>query len=154
MDPPDGDYGDDNNNSMLTTVTYKGRRALFAGDARKKRMEEFLRTAPGDIDFIKLPHHGDGNKALYSLLRGCAPRWAVATVSEAEVLEPVLRPAGPRMKNRLFPTGKGRRYFVETQGVHVFFSKLKPQWRQVMRMRPFPLGTRTVRPQPGQRKKA
>ena len=41
--------------------------------------------------------------------------------------------------------------FSRTQ---VFFSKLKPQWRQVMRMRPFPLGTRTVRPQPGQRKKA
>ena len=107
MDPPDGDYGDDNNNSMLTTVTYKGRRALFAGDARKKRMEEFLRTAPGDIDFIKLPHHGDGNKALYSLLRGCAPKWAVATVSEAEVLEPELTELLDNLNVTLYRTCEG-----------------------------------------------
>ena len=107
VDPPDGDYGDDNNNSMLTTVTYKGRRALFAGDARKKRMEEFLRTAPGDIDFIKLPHHGDGNKALYSLLRGCAPKWAVATVSEAEVLEPELTELLDNLNVTLYRTCEG-----------------------------------------------
>ncbi len=107
VDPPDGDYGDDNNNSMLTTVTYKGRKALFAGDARKKRMEEFLRTAPGDIDFIKLPHHGDGNKALYSLLRGCAPKWAVATVSEAEVLEPELTELLDNLNVTLYRTCEG-----------------------------------------------
>ena len=107
VDPPDEDYGDDNNNSALTTVTYRGRSLLFAGDARKKRMEEFLRTAPGEFDFIKLPHHGDGNKALYSLLRSCSPKWAVATVSEAEVLEPELTELLDKLGVALYRTCDG-----------------------------------------------
>ena len=90
IDPPDEDYGDDNNNSALMTVTYKGHNLLFLGDARKKRMEEFLLVAQREYDFIKLPHHGDGNKALYSLLRRSAPLWAAETVSETEVVEPEL----------------------------------------------------------------
>ena len=90
VDPPDEDYGDDNNNSALTTVTYRGHSLLFLGDARKKRMEEFLRSVPENCDFIKLPHHGDGNKALYSLLRSCTPIWAAATVSGEETMEPEL----------------------------------------------------------------
>ena len=90
VDPPDEDYGDDNNNSTITTVTYRGHNLLFMGDARKKRVEELLLRAEDSYDFIKLPHHGDGNKALYSLLRRAAPKWAAETVSEKEVVEPEL----------------------------------------------------------------
>ena len=104
VDPPDENYGDDNNNSA---ITYRGHRLLLFGDARKKRMEEFLRTAPDSCDFVKLPHHGDGNKALYSLLRLCTPAWAAATVSEAEAVEPELVELLDKLGTGLLLTSKG-----------------------------------------------
>jgi len=90
VDPPNTDYGDDNNNSAVTTVSYREHRLLFLGDAKKKRIEEYLDTAQGGCDFVKLPHHGDWNKALESLLRRSAPRWAAATVLSSEDVAPEL----------------------------------------------------------------
>ncbi len=90
VDPPDKNYGDDNNNSMLTTVTYKDRRLLFLADARKKRLEEFLSSAERGYDLIKLPHHGDSNKPLLRLLRETRPAWAVEMLSRQETVEPEL----------------------------------------------------------------
>ena len=107
VDPPDEDYGDDNNNSALTTITYRGHTMLFLGDARRKRMEEFLRSVPGSCDFIKLPHHGDGNKALYSLLRSCTPEWAAVTVSEEETVEAELVELLDRLGVVLYRTSEG-----------------------------------------------
>ena len=118
VDPPDEDYGDDNNNSVVTTVTYRGHTLLFLGDARKKRMEEFLRSAPDSCDFIKLPHHGDGNKALYSLLRSCTPVWAAATVSGEDAVEPELAELLDRLGVVLYRTSDGPvRVFWDTDGL-------------------------------------
>ena len=89
-DPPDRNYGDDNNNSLLTTVTWKGKNLLFLGDAKKKRMEEFLTAAEDAYAFIKLPHHGDSCKPLLQLIRQSSPVWAVETVSAFEAVEPEL----------------------------------------------------------------
>ena len=90
VDPPDRDYGDDNNNSMLVTVAYRGSRLLFLADARKKRMEEFLSVAEQGYDLIKLPHHGDSNKPLLRLLRETLPAWTVELLSRQETVEPDL----------------------------------------------------------------
>lgn len=87
VDPPDKDYGDDNNNSMVLTVTWEGRRLLFLGDAEKKRMEEFLDAAEKSYDLIKLPHHGDSCNPLLKLLRRTGPQWAVECVSADEIIE-------------------------------------------------------------------
>ena len=106
-DPPDQDYGDDNNNSIVTTITYMGRRLLFLGDARKKRVEEFLKAAEESYDFVKLPHHGDGNKALYSLLRKTSPVWAAATISAAETIDPELQELLDKLNITLYCTVNG-----------------------------------------------
>ena len=42
LDPPDIDYGDDNNNSLVTTVTWREASFLLLGDAKKNRLNEFL----------------------------------------------------------------------------------------------------------------
>ncbi len=89
-DPPDRNYGDDNNNSLILTVTWRGENLLFLGDARKKRMEEFRTVAESRYAFVKLPHHGDSCKPLLRLIRETSPAWAVETVSGFEAVEPEL----------------------------------------------------------------
>ena len=106
-DPPDADYGDDNNNSLIVTFTWKGRKLLFLGDARKKRMTEFLNAAEGKYDFVKLPHHGDSCKPLVRLVALTAPAWAVETVSANETVDPELLSALEQVKTELFLTRDG-----------------------------------------------
>ena len=107
VDPADRDYGDDNNNSMLTMICYEGHNLAFLGDAKKLRMEEFLSTAATDYDFIKLPHHGDSNKPILQLISSAQPRAAAATVSEQEVLEKDLIKALQQAGTTLYLTRDG-----------------------------------------------
>lgn len=106
-DPPDRDYGDDNNNSLILTVTWRGESLLFLGDAKKKRMEEFLPVAETAYALVKLPHHGDSCKPLLRLIRDTAPAWAVETVSGFEAVE-------PELLNTL--TGSGTTLFLTRDG--------------------------------------
>jgi len=87
LDPPDIDYGDDNNNSLVTTVTWRETSFLLLGDAKKNRLNEFLDAALDSYELIKLPHHGDSNKPLLKLIAQTTPRYAAATVSPAEEIE-------------------------------------------------------------------
>ena len=81
VDPPDTDYGDDNNNSVITTVCYRDHKLLFLGDAKKKRIEEYLDATQDNCDFVKLPHHGSWNKSLGTLIDRTGLRWAAVTDS-------------------------------------------------------------------------
>ena len=90
VDPPDMDYGDSNNNSAITWLSYRGHRLLFLGDAKKARLEELLEQAEGSVDFLKLPHHGDYNTALKALIKRLCPCWAVVTAASPDELEPEL----------------------------------------------------------------
>lgn len=86
LDPPDIDYGDDNNNSLVTTVTWRETSFLLLGDAKKNRLNEFLNVALDSYELIKLPHHGDSNKPLLKLIAQTTPRYAAATVSPASTV--------------------------------------------------------------------
>ena len=107
LDPPDGNYGDDNNNSLLMTVTWKGKNLLFLGDAQKKRIEELESAALSAYELIKLPHHGDSSKKLEALVESTAPRWAVETVSPFEIVEKSLLESLDAAGTELFLTRDG-----------------------------------------------
>ena len=107
VDPPDRDYGDDNNNSLITTVTWKGERLLFLGDAKKKRMEEFLDAAEESYTLIKLPHHGDSCKPLLRLVEDTEPRWAVEMISVFEIVDQELLRTLEKTGTELFLTRDG-----------------------------------------------
>ncbi len=106
-DPPDTDYGDDNNNSVVTTVTWRGESFLLLGDAKKDRMNEQLDKTPETLELIKLPHHGDGNKPLLKLIGQTRPCYAVATVSPAEEIEDKLLAALAAAGTQVFRTDGG-----------------------------------------------
>lgn len=85
VDAPDEDfYEDDNNYSLITTVTFGGTRFLLMGDALKKRTGEFLYSNAGEehYDLIKMPHHGDYNKKLPDLLAIARPDYVVLTAGK------------------------------------------------------------------------
>ncbi len=107
VDPPDEDYGDDNNDSLLTTVTWNGENFLFLGDAKKLRMEEFEDVALGSYRMVKLPHHGDSCKPLLRLIRRTSPLWAVEMLSAFESVEEPLLEALQETNTELYLTRDG-----------------------------------------------
>lgn len=83
--PQEENYDNDNNYSLITTVTNGENRFLLMGDAQKKRTEEFLesQTAGERYNLIKMPHHGDYNKKLKELFAAARPAYAVLTPDPA-----------------------------------------------------------------------
>lgn len=78
----ENEFNSENNFSLMTTLTFADVRMLFAGDAERERLEEYL-ASPTYTDcprfnLIKIPHHGvDCNRALINLLKDSAPRYCV-----------------------------------------------------------------------------
>ena len=87
----DGEHAaEENNFSLITTVTYGQRSVLLMGDAEKERILEFCQGLAEDasFDLVKIPHHGDYNKALRDLLMACdGLRYCVVHVATAAEVE-------------------------------------------------------------------
>ena len=83
-----GEDDNDNNFSLITTVCHGSLRLVFAGDAEKARIREWLGGESAQAcDFLKLPHHGVYNGALKDLLRRLDPRVAVICDSDKNPAE-------------------------------------------------------------------
>ena len=79
--PQEAVYDNDNNYSLITSVTNDKNRFLLMGDAQKIRTEEFLDSPVSGVryDLVKMPHHGDYNKRLKELFLTVRPQYAVLT---------------------------------------------------------------------------
>ena len=79
-------YADENDYSLILTLRYGDTAFLLCGDAMKERLTEALPAVGGHYDLVKLPHHGEYNKAVESLIKSATPGYAVSCVaSEGEV---------------------------------------------------------------------
>ena len=79
--------GMDNDLSLITTVTHGSQRLLFAGDAEKTRLLEWLKGSPEPCGFVKMPHHGVYNKALPELIQAMKPQFAAICDSDKNPAE-------------------------------------------------------------------
>ena len=80
---PAGDGGQDNNLSLITTLTHGDLRLVFAGDAEKQRIREWLAgDSAQPCDFLKVPHHGVYGAGLRELFSQLDPAYAVICSSE------------------------------------------------------------------------
>lgn len=83
--PPQKSYyeEEDNDFSLIISVTHGENRFLFTGDAEEERLRELY---DGQInlehDFLKVPHHGDSDDLTKTFLNSVNPRYAVITCSE------------------------------------------------------------------------
>lgn len=69
-----------NDNSLVLRVSYRGRHALFTGDAEKHQEAELQQQgAPLQADFLKVGHHGSRTSSTPAFLTAVQPR--LATIS-------------------------------------------------------------------------
>lgn len=69
----------DNDLSLICGISLGEFSALLMGDAEKQRCEDFLTQTQyaGQYDFVKLPHHGNHNKALRDILSASGVKYGV-----------------------------------------------------------------------------
>lgn len=77
----------DNNSSIITELSAKGKSVLFCGDAENARLEEFMSTEIHHYDLIKMPHHGAYHEPLKELVSGCGANYCVITDSDKNPAE-------------------------------------------------------------------
>ena len=76
--PPRIQYEDSNNNSLIVTVEFNGRKALYAGDIREERMREILEDLE-EVDLLKYPYHGRKNELSKEFIQKMKPKMTVIT---------------------------------------------------------------------------
>lgn len=77
---------EDNDFSLVISMTYKEQRFLFAGDSEKERLDELLSQSEFELkhDLLKVPHHGRKEKNSEEFLEAVSPEVAIITCSEEE----------------------------------------------------------------------
>ena len=76
-----GEEGNDNDLSLVTTLTGDGGSYLFAGDLEEDGIAAFLEAGHGRFDVLKVPHHGEKSSNTDELLEAVRPQIAVITDS-------------------------------------------------------------------------
>ena len=76
----------DNNLSLITSVTLPGDALLFTGDAEKERMTQYMDSQYDGTQYtwLKVPHHGRDKKTVSMLLKQFVPKDAVICSSKDE----------------------------------------------------------------------
>ena len=82
----------DNNASLVITVTHGKQILYFAGDAEQLRQEELISELSSagitKTALLKVPHHGVYNDGIDAFLAACAPQNAIITCSDKNPPDP------------------------------------------------------------------
>jgi len=75
----DGDEGNDNDLSLVTSLVVGKDSYLFAGDLEEEGIEAYLSQTHGTFDVLKMPHHGEKSGNTDELLDDVKPQIAIIT---------------------------------------------------------------------------
>lgn len=78
IQPSNIEYKDANNNSLMVTITYQRKKALYTGDIREERMQEILQEI-GKVDILKYPYHGRKNELSKKFIQKTKPKITIIT---------------------------------------------------------------------------
>ena len=81
VDDANGDEGNDNDASLVATLTCGDDSYLFAGDLEEDGIDAYLAAGHGHFDVIKMPHHGEKGGNVDELIDSVEPRIALITDS-------------------------------------------------------------------------
>lgn len=101
----------DNNASLVITVTHGKQILYFAGDAEQLRQEELISelSAAGitKTALLKVPHHGVYNDGIDAFLAACAPQNAIITCSDKNPPDPETLSCLHALDTKTFLTADG-----------------------------------------------
>ena len=100
---------EDNDFSLVVSMTYGSRSFLFAGDCERERLKELLRQTEFSLshDVLKVPHHGKKEKNTEEFLRAVSPTIAVFTCPEEMAIEEDISEVLEEMGTLSYLTGEG-----------------------------------------------
>lgn len=75
-------YDDNNNYSPIIVIEYLGRRICLTGDARVENEQEAITNGIGDVDVLKLGHHGSLTSNSQAFLEETMPEYIVICVGD------------------------------------------------------------------------
>ncbi len=105
-----GFYDNENNNSIVTLVTVNNKKALLTGDLEDYNVMKKIVAKTGNVNILKLPHHGKG---IYNELQLGLCGLAIYNING-------------KIKETLVGTGQGKlnpTYLVSTSGEDVYKGK-------------------------------
>ncbi|TCO80064.1 DNA internalization-related competence protein ComEC/Rec2 [Marinisporobacter balticus] len=78
-----GTRDDENNNSLVALMMYKGKRILFTGDIEAEAEDEILKTYPDlSVDVLKIAHHGSYYSSTQKFITATKPKVAIVQVGK------------------------------------------------------------------------
>ena len=108
--PQQEDYEEEDNDfSLVISMTYGSRSFLFAGDCERERLKELLGQTEFNLshDVLKIPHHGKKEKNTEEFLRAVSPTIAVFTCPEEMEIEEDISEVLEEMGTLSYMTGQG-----------------------------------------------
>ncbi|MBD5522235.1 MAG: MBL fold metallo-hydrolase [Lachnospiraceae bacterium] len=100
---------EDNDFSLVISMTYGSRSFLFAGDCEEERLNELLSQAEFGLshDVLKVPHHGRKEKNTLDFLSAVSPSIAVFTCPEDMKVKADICVTLENLGTKIYLTGKG-----------------------------------------------
>ncbi len=100
---------EDNDFSLVISMTYGNRSFLFAGDCERERLNELLAQTEFSLshDVLKIPHHGKKEKNSVEFLKAVSPTIAVFTCPEEMEIKEDISGALEEMGTLSYLTGQG-----------------------------------------------
>lgn len=100
---------EDNDFSLVISMTYGEQRFLFAGDCEKERLKELLEQTEFELqhDLLKVPHHGRKEKNSEEFLEAVSPAAAVITCSQEEPADEKIRRILRQTGTQVYTTAEG-----------------------------------------------
>lgn len=101
----------DNNASLVISVTYGNQFLYLAGDAEQARQKELITelsaVSVSGTNLLKVPHHGVYNQGLDAFLAACKPQNAIITCSDKNPPDPETLSLLSALDSRIYLTSDG-----------------------------------------------
>ena len=94
----DRTYEDDNAQSVVLEVIFRGRRILLTGDLENSGLHELLTSPARPTDIVLAPHHGSLKDSPAKFVRWAQPRWVVASSGREISLDRLQKQYGSQAK--------------------------------------------------------
>ena len=98
----------ENEFSLVTKVTHGDNRFLFTGDACNDRLKELSSQMNVDVDFLKVPHHGQGDNDTNSFVKKVDAEYAVITCSNKKMPDDAVIKALENTGAKVYETRNGQ----------------------------------------------